>query len=155
MFGKIGYETYLTYPSIFLKPLSNKSIWLTVQTSITVMTHLIGPLMPMTIFPLTRPTPSSNPLFKSTQTFSGFWTSAHSQKLNIFLWQCLHDFLPKKLYLSHIGIAVEATCKIRKQEEESSSHIFLQCPIDLTFGILLAYIPLFLTLPLPTSLLYE
>lgn len=50
-------------------------------------------------------------------------------KIKYFLWQCLHNRLPYREYLQHIGINIDCTCPMCHKEVKSIVHIFIRCPL--------------------------
>lgn len=56
------------------------------------------------------------------------WKVKVPHKVNLFVWKLLHDRLPTLLALKNRGIPTDSTCTMCKEEEESTSHLFLHCP---------------------------
>lgn len=83
---------------------------------------------------------TSNGLFSSTschnllnshpntnQDFNWIWNKKCPNKMKFLLWKYLHNKLPTRVYLNHIGINIDPICSLCKQDRENISHIFIHC----------------------------
>lgn len=55
------------------------------------------------------------------------WKVKVPYKVNLFVWKLLHDSIPTLLTLKNRGIPTNSSCPMCKEEEDSTSHLFLQC----------------------------
>ena len=56
------------------------------------------------------------------------WKLKTPQKICNFVWKLMHDSLPTRQLLRNSGIIDIGLCPLCNCEEESTSHLFLQCP---------------------------
>ena len=49
-------------------------------------------------------------------------------KICNFVWKLMHDSLPTLLILKTRGISTNSSCPLCNTKDESTSHLFLQCP---------------------------
>lgn len=64
----------------------------------------------------------------STPQYAWIWKIPVTSKIKTFLWLIIHNRLPTRQYLHHIGILLDDRCKICNSAQESINHIFLNCP---------------------------
>ena len=55
------------------------------------------------------------------------WKVQVPHKINLFVWKLLHDSIPTLFTLKKRGIPTDGICPMCKEEEESTSHLFLHC----------------------------
>lgn len=67
--------------------------------------------------------------------FSWIWELKCPRKMKFLLWKCRHNKLPTRSYLSYIGINIDPTCPVCKQDTESIEHIFCSAMQLETYGI--------------------
>lgn len=70
---------------------------------------------------------------KNSTDFSWIWDMRCPNKIQILLWKCLHNKLPTRSYLNHIGLNIDPTCPVCKEENESIKHIFTNCKAVLNY----------------------
>ena len=75
------------------------------------------------------------------------WHPGNITKVNIFTWILMHHKLLTAKNLRKRGIVSPSRCALCNMEEETTSHIFLQCKISLKFWK--SVLPPFLVLNLP------
>ncbi|GKV18795.1 hypothetical protein SLEP1_g29131 [Rubroshorea leprosula] len=66
------------------------------------------------------------------KTFKRIWNPSLPSKISAFNWQLLLDRIPTKANLLRRGVikdATEAKCALCNEEEEDSTHLFLNCKI--------------------------
>lgn len=56
------------------------------------------------------------------------WKAKLPLKILTFIWKFLHDSLPVFVNLNKRGIPASNRCPMRDEEEETTSHLFLNCP---------------------------
>lgn len=61
--------------------------------------------------------------------FNWIWDSKCPNKIKFLLWKRLHNRLPTRSYLHHIGLNINPLCPVCKNEEETLKHIFTTCTV--------------------------
>lgn len=60
--------------------------------------------------------------------------------IKYLLWKCLHNKLTSRCYIDHIGINIDPTCPVCKNDKETIEHTFTNCKqssITRTQGVLM------------------
>lgn len=74
------------------------------------------------------------------RNWKGIWKSKVPPKLQMFLWKMDHQVLPTHAFLvERLHISIDSTCKSCKAGQETSSHIFRECKISVSFWKEVAY----------------
>lgn len=63
-----------------------------------------------------------------TPQYTWLWKIPVPSKIKIFLWLIIHNSLPTRQYLHHIGILIDDHCQICNSAQETINDIFLHCP---------------------------
>ncbi|XP_075663263.1 uncharacterized protein LOC142632818 [Castanea sativa] len=75
---------------------------------------------------------STQSLSRSVPNQEGFWNKIWKvkvpQRICNFVWRLMHDSLPTMLILKNRSIPVQSNCHLCDADEESTSHLFMQCP---------------------------
>lgn len=73
---------------------------------------------------------------KNSTDFSWIWDMRCPNEIKILLWKCLHNKLPTRSYLHHIGLNIDPTYPVCKDENEYRIHIFTNCKAVLNYWTL-------------------
>ncbi|KAF7818437.1 reverse transcriptase [Senna tora] len=61
--------------------------------------------------------------------YKWIWKLNCHRRLKFFLWMCVNNGLPTKVILSKRRVPISVSCSFCNLEDESSSHIFRDCPL--------------------------